>query len=798
MKKDINNIIKNKIVILDGACGTQLQQKGMPQGVAVELWCLENPQVLDQIHKDYQLAGSDIVYTCTFGANRYKLGQYGVNDVKEVNRKLAVLARKAVGANTLVAGDIGPTGTFIEPFGSLGFEEAVKIFKEQVEGLCLGGVDLIVIETMLDIQEARAALIAVKEVTNKFTIVTMTFEKDGRSLNGTDPISGLITLQSLGADAFGCNCSTGPEQMLEFIKLIKPYAKIPLVAKPNSGLPTIVEGKTIFDMSAQKFASYAKSFVKAGVNFLGGCCGTSPEHIKNIKSNLKNTKPILPFPKAISAFSSARDSIILTQDSPLLIVGERINPTGKKELQAELKANQTTLIRQLAKEQESLGAKLLDVNVGLNGINEVASLRSAVCALAMSTSLPLVLDSSNIDAIEAGLRIYPGRALINSLSGEEKKLKKLLPIAKKYGAMIIVLPVNDKGVPETFSQRIKIIQDIYKKIEKFKIAKEDIIIDVIAMTISSHPKAALESLKLITWCKDVFNCPTIMGISNVSFGLPNREVINATYLGIARAYGLSMVIANPLQEKLRQIKYASDALLNKDKDLSDFITYFNKEQIKKESGLPALLPGQQKIFDAILEGRREDVQDYLKLAIADNLTVDDLINKVMIVAINKVGELFEKKQFFLPQLIASAETMKIGMQYLRPYMKKDQQNIYEKKIVVILATVKGDVHDIGKNIVGLILENHGFKVIDLGKDVSAKRIIQEIKKYDWPIVGLSALMTTTMVNMKEVVELAKKENLQCSFIIGGAVVSNTYANSLGVHYAGNGVEAVAIIKKIKK
>ena len=791
----INNLLKKKIVILDGATGTQLQKYGMPGGVSPEIWCLDNPKALFTVHSDYKKAGADIIYTSTFGANRSKLAQYDNYNIGKVNKELALLARKAAGKKVLVAGDIGPTGEFVEPFGPLKFEEAVNIFKEQVKGLLLGGVDLFVIETMMDIQEARAALIAVKEITNKFTMVTMTFESDGRTLNGTDSLTALITLQSLGANAVGCNCSTGPQQMLKLIKVMKPYAKVPLIAKPNAGMPKLVEGKAFFDMGPEEFSSFAKKLVLAGANMLGGCCGTTPEHIKTLNKKASGVKPQLPLSKGPGAVSSARKSLVFKRGKPFVIIGESINPTGKKKLRKELGEGKTSLVRCLAREQEKSGASLLDVNVGVGGIDEAKTLKNVINMLAVNFSLPLVIDSSRIEAIETALRIYPGRALINSITGEKSKLKKLLSLAAKYGAMFILLPLKGKSLPESFEERTKIIKYIFKEAQGFGFSKQDIIVDAMVLTVSSYPKAALEALKTISWVSRIFKANTVVGLSNVSFGMPRRPLINAAFLAMARKKGLSAAIANPAQLKAGFSKRAAALLMNKDKDAASFLAYFGKAKQKKKPEV--FLVPEQKVFTAIMEGNREDVRGFVEETIASGIGAGRLVSGTMVPAIERVGDLFDKKEYFLPQLIASAETMKIAFERLKPYLKKNELK-QGKKTVVLLATVKGDIHDIGKNIVALMLKNHGFDVVDLGKDVSAERIIREIKYHKSPIVGLSSLMTTTMVNMKEVIDKAGKQGVNCRFIVGGAVVTKLYAHSLGAEYAADGVEAVRVTKYLSR
>ncbi|MBU1045123.1 MAG: homocysteine S-methyltransferase family protein [Candidatus Omnitrophica bacterium] len=801
---DIKKLIKRKLLILDGATGTQLQKLGMPQGVCPEIWAMENPELIQTVHKNYADAGADIVYTCTFGANQIKLDQYGKYDARIVNKKLAVLARKAVPANVLVAGDIGPTGKFVAPFGPLDFEAAVNIFKQQVKGLLDGGVDLFVIETMMDIQEARAALIAVRELTDKFTLVTMTYENDARTLNGTDPVSALITLQSLGADAVGSNCSCGPKQMLEIIKTMKPYAKVPLVAKPNAGMPQLINGQTVFSMQSKEFAGFAAKFSANGVSFLGGCCGTNPEHIQALKTKITKNKikPIACARKSISAVSCARSHLLLDLAKSFSIVGECINPTGKKVLQEELRAGKMGLVRALAKQQQEQGAKMLDVNAGVAGIDEKKTLTQMINLLSVSSELCLVIDSSTVEVIENALRIYPGRALINSISAEQHKLDKLLPIAAKYGAMFILLPLNDREVPEKFVRRREIALQIFKQAQKHGFTKDDLVIDGLCMTISSHQGAGIETMKTIEWAAKVFKANSICGLSNISFGMPRRLLINSTFMAILRKKGMSMVISNPLHETEKYNKPAENILLDKDKNATKYIKYCHDSELKlkglklKPKAIENLSP-KQKVAAAIIEGNKEEIKDLAKAAILAGCKPQELVQKIMIPAINQVGDLFDKKQFFLPQLIASAQAMKTGFEYLEPLLKNGQAET-AKKNVIILATVQGDIHDIGKNIVALLLKNHGFSVIDLGKDVSAEKIIKQIKKHKNPIVGLSALMTTTMVNMKQVIDLANKQGISCRFILGGAVITRGYADSLGAAYAGDGVEAVRVAKSLSK
>lgn len=800
-REEIIQRIQNRIIILDGASGTELQTRGMPEGVCPELWCLENKECIGSVHKDYLTAGAEIIYTCTFGANSFKLSQYGQTDVKQINHGLACLARTIAGSSSLVAGDIGPTGRFVEPFGDVGFDKAVAAFKEQARGLIEGGVDLIVIETMMDIQEARAALIAVKEISDIFTMVTMTFEPGGRTLNGTDPVSALITLQSLGADAVGCNCSTGPDGMIPLVKAMKPYATVPIVAKPNAGLPKLRDGRTFFDMSPEEFSGYAHEFVSAGVHLIGGCCGTTPAHINALKKTTEDLSPCGPAEKSVSAVSSARKAIVFSDASPLFIIGERINPTGKKDLQQELLEGKSSLARKYAREQTSCGADLLDVNVGMPGIDETETIRQVVKELSLSTDAPLSIDSSVPEAIEAALRLYPGRALINSISGEEHKLEKLLEIAKKYGAMFILLPIGGGKLPKTAFERTALISDIFMAAERYGFTKDDIIVDALTMAVSADQSAALETLKTIKWCAQQFGSRTVLGLSNVSFGLPERTWINAAFLAMASSCGLTHAIANPGSVEFMNIKRASDVLMQRDIEARAYISCFagDAKDAQAKASLPhpqqREIPAGQRIYNAIIEGTRDDITAAIEMALDENISPHAIVNEHMITAIREVGDLYDKKVYFLPQLISSAETMKKGFEHLEPRMKEGDL-LAAKKGKIILATVKGDIHDIGKNIVALMLKNYGFEVIDLGKNVAHEHIIQAIRDHQPDIVGLSALMTTTMVNMKEVISLAEAAGLACRFLVGGAVVTRAYAESIGAHYAKDGVDAVRVAENL--
>lgn len=789
------DILKKKILILDGATGTELQKRGMPAGACPELWTAEHPEVQEAIHNAYINAGADVIYTPTFGGNAFKLQEYGYKDVEALNRKLASVARKCADSAdhpVLVAGNIGPCGKFIQPFGELDFDEAVRQFKRQIQGLLDGGVDMFAVETQIDIQEARAQVIAIRELCPAFIIATMTFEPNGRTLNGTTPEAALITLQSLGTDAFGSNCSAGPKEMLEIIRRLKPLAEIPLVAKPNAGLPFIEDGKTKFPMGSQEFGTYAQKFAQAGVNFMGGCCGTSPDHIKQLAVQMAECSPISAVPKDHSALTSSREALITYSESPLHIIGERINPTGKKKLQAELRDSNFTTVQNMAREQRNAGAELLDVNAGMPGIDEKKTLLTIISLLAPQSNLPLVIDTTNPEAAISALRLYPGRALLNSISGEETRLKTLLPEAAKYGAMFILLPIRGNHIPATAEERITIVEDIYRQAQKFGFRKKDILVDGLAMTVSADPEAAAEALKTIKWASSN-GFGTVLGLSNISFGLPERKWINSAFLAMASQNGLSHVIANPMEEVLMRTKYASDLLNGKDKDGTKYIAISANSAPSQQITPQKAESPEEALSQGIINGIRDDIQLAVRQTLEKGLKPSDILTGIMIPAIIKVGDLYEKKEYFLPQLIASAETMKSAFSILAPMLETAASGSKGK---ILFATVEGDIHDIGKNIVILMLKNYDFSVIDLGKDVSAEKIIEAAKKEDPDIIALSALMTTTMIRMPEVMKKAADAGIRATFMLGGAVVTKEWAESLGAYYSANGVEAVRIAEKI--
>lgn len=780
--------IKEGIFVLDGATGSNLFEKGL-RGCP-EQWVIENPQHLQDLQKQYVQAGSMAVYSCTMGANRIKLAEYGFADrTIEMNKELVKISRGAVGNNVFIGGGMGPTGGMMAPMGDLVFEDVVSTFKEQAQALSEAGADFIVIETMMDMQETRAALLGAKEACDLPVVVSMTLEQNGFTLTGTDPVTLLITLQSMGADVVGLNCSAGPMQMLPHVQKMAPYAKVPLLIKPNAGLPQMINGKTVFDMSPDAFASAMREIVVAGASVIGGCCGTTPAHIQAMVRAIEDVKPFAKENKPYAALTGSRKTVFLGEN--LCKVGERINPTGKKKLQASLRAGETDEALELALKQKELGADILDVNVGTSGVDEIHMLPLVVEEISGRVQLPLCIDTVSIEALEAALRIYPGRALINSISAEDARTDRLLQIAKKYGAMFIVLPL-EKGVPETAEERIVLIEKVAQKAYALGMSKEDIVIDGLVMTVSAQPHAAKETLKVVEYAtQNGFN--SILGLSNVSFGLPAREIINSTFLAMAKEKGLTMAICNPADDNLMFSEQAEAVLLGNDEGAAQYIAQMagitENVQSQKEEDLT--------LFDAVLKGRKEKVLPLLKEALT-TADAKQVLDSEILPALLQAGKKYESGKYFLPQLLQCAESVKTALKVLEPLLVEQNADI-SKKGKVVLATVQGDIHDIGKNIVGLMLKNHGFDVIDLGKDVPAEKIVKAAKENNADIVGLSALITTTMMEMKTVIDMLKAENLSCKVMVGGAVVNQAFADEIGADgYSPDAIRAVQLAEKMMK
>ncbi len=801
-------------VYLDGATGSNLLKRGMPAGVCPEEWILGHKEVLLALQKEFAEAGSHVIYAPTFSANAVKLREYGLEDrIGQMNQELVAISKEAAAGKCLVAGDLTMTGEQLAPMGTMDFEELVNIYKEQIGYLVNAGADLLVVETMMSLQESRAALIAAKECCDLPVMVTMTFESDGRTLYGTDAKTAAVVLESLGASAIGANCSTGPDKMAEIITAMAEVSSVPIIAKPNAGLPFLDKnGNTSYDMDSDTFADGMVKLVEAGASILGGCCGTSPEYIGKLKERTHRMKTVRRKKPDKRYLTSERKTVEFGLEDNFIIVGERINPTGKKKLQEQLRTGSLDMVLQFAEEQEACGAGILDVNMGMSGIDEKAMMLNVLEEVAGVTSLPLAIDSSHVEVLEAALRRYPGRALINSISYEKIKFENLLPIAKKYGAMFILLPLSDKGLPESLEEKKEIIHKIADRAKELGMDKTDIVVDGLVTTVGANKKAALETLEAIRYCKEM-GYATICGLSNISFGLPGRGYVNAAFLTMAIQEGLTMAIANPSQELLTCSAFAADLLMDKKEADIRYIqqmsgreeikstvsknTTANKEVLAKESavgGGKSASPSE-KVREDVLKGNKKRITEDTKQALDSDLAPGKILNEILLPAINEVGDLFDKGKYFLPQLIASAEAMKIAIEYLEPLL----QELSDRKEMptVVIATVEGDIHDIGKNLVALMLKNHGFQVIDLGKDVPKEKIIEAAKESHASIIALSALMTTTMQEMRKVIAYAKEQGVDAKVIIGGAVITQDYADEIGADgYSKDAADAVKLAKRI--
>lgn len=801
-REEFKKLTDKGLLFLDGATGSNLQMRGMPNGESPERWVLENPQVLLDLQKEYVEAGTNILYSCTFGGNRIKLAEYGMAErQEEVLKELVAISREAAGDKAWVAGDITMTGEQLSPIGRMDFEELVDIYKEQIRYMEAGGVDLLVVETMMSLQETRAAVIAAREVSELPIMVTMTFEADGRALFGTDILTAAVVLESLGADAFGINCSTGPEQMIPLLEQIKSVVSIPLIAKPNAGLPMLDEaGNTIYNMGPEEFALETVKLWEQGAAILGGCCGTTPEHIRALTAQLEGKQPVKREVIKQRYITSERQTLCFGLDDPFLVVGERINPTGKKKLQEELRAGKMDMVTEFAVAQEEKGAAILDVNMGMSGIDEEALMLKALEEVSQVTNLPLSIDSSYINVCEAALRRYPGRALLNSISMEKEKVEKLLPVARKYGAMFVLLPLSDKGIPETLEEKIAIIDEMVERALALGFTKEDIVVDGLVVTVGAKKTGALEALETIRYCKEK-GLATTCGLSNISFGLPERSMINAGFLTMAIQAGLTMAIANPSQDLLMAAAFASDLLLNKEDSDIRYIEKMETISIgtaaPKETAAAAEEKslGDSPLYELVLKGKKNQIGAVTEELLGQGREANELLQNSLLPAINEVGDLFDQGKYFLPQLINSAEAMKTSIAILQPYLEKQVEG--KNMPSVVFATVQGDIHDIGKNLVVLMLRNYGFTVYDLGKDVAKEKIVATAIETGAAVIGLSALMTTTMQEMKNVISYAKEQNCQAKIVIGGAVITEDYQIQIGADgYAKDAADTVRMIKAL--
>lgn len=786
---DIREKLKTGRLYFDGGYGTLLQKHGLQPGELPEIWNITKPEIITDLHYQYLMAGCDIVKTNTFGANCLKFNENTEYSLEKVISSAIENAKKAVKKSNFkekyIALDIGPTGKLLKPLGNLDFEEAVDIFKETVKIGVKHGVDLILIETMNDSYETKAAVLACKETCDLPIFVTNAYDNTMKLMTGANASAMVALLEGLRVDALGINCSLGPDMMLPVIKELVKYSQTPIIVNPNAGLPTVKNGETVFEISPKEFSEIMCEIANMGVNILGGCCGTTPEHIKALKEKTKDIPFVLPEKKNYTMISSYTHSVIA--DKIPLLIGERINPTGKKLFKNALRENNIDYILQEAVTQEEKGAHVLDVNVGLPEIDEPEMLKSVVEKIQGVTDLPLQIDTSDPVAMEKALRVYNGKALINSVNGKKEVMDEIFPLAKKYGGVIIALTLDESGIPTNSEERIKIAEKIISYAKKFGIDKKDIVIDPLAMTVSSDTSSALTTLECIEKIK-AMGGKTSLGVSNVSFGLPQRTIINSTFFALALSKGLSMAIMNPNSKEMTDVYHSFCTLSNLDENCQKYVEYASSLKPAETATVTEEEP-KTALKSAILKGMKEKAVKSAKILI-ENTDALEIINNCIIPALDETGQGFEKGTVFLPQLLMSAESAKGAFEVIKASLINSGEN-REKKYKIVIATVKGDIHDIGKNIVKVLLENYDFDVIDLGKDVPPEVVVETAIKENAKLVGLSALMTTTVPAMEETIALLKEKYPTCKTVVGGAVLTQEYADMINADkYAKDAMETV--------
>lgn len=787
---NIRDFIKNNIVYLDGGMGTLLQKSGLQPGELPERWNISHPEVIKEIHKSYYDSGSNIVNTNTFGANSLKFGADELSEIIYHAVKNADEARKASSGKQekFIALDVGPTGKLLKPLGDLDFEDAVKAFSEVISLGVKYGVDLITIETMNDSYETKAAVLAAKENSDLPIIVTNAYGENGRLMTGADPAVMAAMLEGMGVDAIGANCSLGPKQLMGVMDELLKYCSVPVAFKPNAGLPKSDGKVTYYDVDAEEFAQDIKLAVANGVRIVGGCCGTTPEYIKKVCELTRDMRPKEIEKKTYSVCTSYNKAVFFGE-KPILI-GERINPTGKKRFKQALLENDIGYILQEAVNQQAKGVHVLDVNVGLPGIDEAQMLTNSVCELQCVTDLPLQIDSSDPVAMESALRRYNGKAMINSVNGKEENLNAIFPLVKKYGGFVVALTLDEKGIPSTVDGRMKIARKILLTAALYGINKKDIIFDPLAMTVSADKMSAVTTLETVKKITEQLGCNTSLGVSNVSFGLPSRDLVNAAFFTTAMENGLSAAIMNPYSERMMEAYYSFNVVKGLDENCMDFINFASQQEVqptaKQESSLT--------LKEAIEKGLKEKASE-ITTAMLGNSAPLDIVNAHVIPALDNVGKRFEEKKLFLPQLLMSAEAAKASFEVIKATMSADGSSV--KKGSIVIATVHGDIHDIGKNIVKLLLENYGYTVIDLGKNVPPETVLRAVTDNHAPLVGLSALMTTTVPAMEETVKLIKENAPWCKTVVGGAVLTQDYADKIGANkYAADAMETVRYAESV--
>lgn len=794
---NFKDFLKNNIVCLDGGMGTLLQERGLKAGEHPEKWNITHPEVITQIHKSYYDAGSNVVSTNTFGANSLKFSEEELEAIIKAAFCNARAARDECvnPEERFIALDIGPTGKLLKPLGELDFEAAVSVFAKTVKLGVKYGAELIFIETMNDSYETKAAVLAAKENSDLPILVSNAYGEDGKLMTGASPSAMAVMLEGLGVDAIGTNCSLGPKQLRPIVEELLEFSSVPVILKPNAGLPKSVNGKTVFDVTAEEFSDEVTSLVKKGVRIVGGCCGTMPSYIKAVTEKIKGMAPIPVSDKKITAVSSYTHCVQFADD-PILI-GERINPTGKKRLKQALIENDMDYILNEGVSQQEKGVHILDVNVGIPDIDEVEMLENAVCELQGVTDLPLQIDTSNISAMEAALRRYNGKAMINSVNGKKESMEAVFPLAKKYGGLIVALTLDENGIPETADGRFEIAKKILSTAQKYGIDKKDLIFDTLAMTVSADNKAALTTLNSLCRIKNELRCHTSLGVSNVSFGLPNRDAVNSVFFSVALEKGLSAAIMNPYSAEMMKVYYVYRVIKGLDENCAQYIEkadLFTNVSANVSQNKKAGEKCGSELQYAIIKGFKEKAGEITK-ALTKSTPPLEIVNNEIIPALNIVGKGFEEKTVYLPQLLMSAEAAKSAFDVIKAGSVSGGKS--KDKATFVIATVKGDIHDIGKNIVKLLLENYGFNVIDLGKDVPPEKIVETVLEKRAEFAGLSALMTTTVPAMEETIKQLKKSAPWCKTVVGGAVLTREYADKIGADkYAKDAMETVRYAEHI--
>ncbi len=783
--------LQNNTVYLDGGMGTLLQERGLQAGELPERWNITHAKEIISIHKEYFDSGSNVVSTNTFGANALKFDDVELEKVVRLAVENAKIARGESNApqEKFIALDIGPLGKLLKPYGDLDFEDAVGIFAKTVKLGVKYGVDLVLVETMNDSYETKAAMLAVKENSSLPLLVSNAYGEDKKLMSGASPSAMVALAEGMGADGIGANCSLGPKQLRGVVEELLTVASIPVLLKPNAGLPKEANGKTTFDVGEEEFASEVYELMQKGVRIVGGCCGTTPAYIKALKEKSKGFAPLPLTDKGRTVVCSYTHTVEFGK-SPILI-GERINPTGKKRFKQALMERDIPYVLNEGVRQEEKGVHILDVNVGIPDIDEKEVLPTVVCELQAVTNLPLQIDTSSPEAMERALRRYNGKPMINSVNGKAESMEKVFPLVKKYGGVVVALTLDEDGIPQNEGGRYAIAEKILKKAEEYGIAKKDVIFDTLTMTISADNQSAVTTLNALKRIKTELGCYTSLGVSNVSFGLPNRDILNGAFFAMALENGLSCAIMNPHSDEMMKTYYAYKALKGLDENCATYIENAPRYAVASTAtvSVETTQEGKSELQRAIVKGFKTQAGALTK-ALLKTLPALEIVNGEIIPALNVVGEGFEKKTVYLPQLLMSAEAAKSAFEEIKNSLLNSGEN-QTKKGKIVLATVQGDIHDIGKNIVKLLLENYGFEVVDLGKDVEPQKIVDEVVKWKAPLVGLSALMTTTVPFMAETIEKIKRFAPWCKTVVGGAVLTKEYAEKIGADkYAKDAMETV--------